>query len=51
MKNFDSWNELKKGLENTNRLLDKEFFFHEREIWWTSLGLNLGHEQDGKNNN
>ncbi len=22
--------------------------FHEREIWWTSLGLNIGAEQDGK---
>lgn len=22
--------------------------FHEREIWWCSLGLNLGDEQDGK---
>ena len=23
--------------------------FHEREIWWCSIGLNLGDEQDGKN--
>lgn len=23
--------------------------FHEREIWWCSLGENLGFEQDGKN--
>lgn len=26
-------------------------FFHEREIWWCSLGLNIGFEQDGKNEN
>lgn len=22
--------------------------FQEREIWWTSLGENVGHEEDGK---
>ena len=22
---------------------------HEREIWWCSLGVNVGHEEDGKN--
>jgi mRNA interferase MazF len=26
----------------------KELFFHEREIWWASLGMNIGYEQDGK---
>ena len=26
-------------------------FFNEREIWWGSLGLNIGYEQDGKNEN
>jgi mRNA interferase MazF len=25
--------------------------YHEREIWWCSLGKNIGNEQDGKNNN
>lgn len=23
--------------------------FHEREIWWCSIGVNLGQEEDGKN--
>lgn len=23
-------------------------FFKEREIWWTSIGVNVGYEQDGK---
>ena len=23
-------------------------FFHEREVWWCSLGVNVGYEQDGK---
>ncbi len=45
-KNFDAWNENKKKLE----CFGHEYLsFHEREIWWCSLGLNLGDEQDGKN--
>lgn len=24
-------------------------FFHEREMWWGSIGANVGFEQDGKN--
>jgi len=27
------------------------FIFKEREIWWCSLGINIAHEQDGKNEN
>jgi hypothetical protein len=23
--------------------------FQEREIWWCSVGVNIGHEMDGKN--
>lgn len=26
-------------------------FFKEREVWWTSVGANVGHEQGGKNSN
>ena len=51
MKNFDDWNNLKKNLEISEKDFQGDFYFHEREIWWTSLGLNLGHEQDGKNIN
>lgn len=45
-KDFDGWNVEKKNLElqSQNQLL-----FHSREIWWCSLGVNLGDEQDGKN--
>jgi mRNA-degrading endonuclease toxin of MazEF toxin-antitoxin module len=28
----------------------KRNFFQEREIWWCSLGLNIGFEQDGRGN-
>lgn len=26
-------------------------YFSEREIWWSGLGVNIGYEQDGKNDN
>lgn len=44
-KDFNAWNEQKILLENTERNIS----FHEREVWWCSLGLNIGDEQDGKN--
>ena len=44
-KNFDEWNKVKKEL-NRSRFSG---FVHEREIWWCSLGVNIGHEEDGKN--
>ncbi len=44
-KDFDKWNHLKKLLNREN----KTIFVHPREIWWCSLGLNLGAEIDGKN--
>jgi mRNA interferase MazF len=29
---------------------DRIIFYKQREIWWASLGINIGHEQNGKNN-
>ena len=45
-KDFDKWNELKKNLNNSEK--SKSFYFKEREIWWCSLGVNIGFEEDGK---
>ena len=28
-----------------------DFFFHEKEVWWSALGVNIGVEMDGKNEN
>ena len=42
MKDFDNWNELKKDVNNSEGKLYKE-----RDIWWCSLGVNVGFEQDG----
>ena len=46
MKDFDSWGNEKKKLEQIGF---ESLPFHEREIWWCSIGINLGDEQDGKN--
>ncbi|MDP3725615.1 MAG: type II toxin-antitoxin system PemK/MazF family toxin [bacterium] len=42
-KDFDNWNEKKKQLDNR----ENAPFYHEREVWWCSLGVNIGFEQDG----
>ena len=44
-KDFNRWNELKKELDVRN----EKVLFHEREIWWCSLGVNIGFEENGKN--
>lgn len=46
-KDFDSWNSKKKALNASEPTL----YFHEREVWWCHLGVNIGFEQDGKNSN
>jgi mRNA interferase MazF len=46
-KNYNEWNESKKLIEQ--RKLPNDFFFLEGEVWWASLGVNIGHEIDGKN--
>ena len=43
-KDFDGWNEIKKQT-NESTFTD---FVHTREVWWCSLGINIGFEQDGK---
>ena len=44
-KNFDVWNNKKKIIHNQ----PAGPFCHERELWWCTLGLNIGFEQDGSN--
>ena len=42
-KNFDRWNGRKKRIDaGANRP-----FYHPREIWWCSVGVNVGNELDG----
>ncbi len=42
-KNFEKWNKRKIVIDNVKG----SALFHEREIWWCSLGVNVGYEQDG----
>mgnify|MGYP000659282607 CR=1 FL=1 len=46
-KNFDQWNSIKK---KTHSLSDYLPFYHERQIRWCRLGVNVGFEQDGTGN-
>lgn len=43
-KDFDNWTQIKKGLDTEHKIP----FFNEREIWWCSLGVNIGYEIYGK---
>jgi mRNA interferase MazF len=48
-KNFDYWNDLKKEIDKTEIVPEK--FPKEREVWMSSLGQNIGYEQNGSGNN
>ena len=45
IKDFETWNPLKQKLHKRQTIP----FFREREIWWCSIGVNIGCEEDGKN--
>jgi mRNA interferase MazF len=40
-KNFDEWNSRKKLIDLNSESPD----FHEREMWWCAIGVNVGSEQ------
>lgn len=42
-KDFDKWNKIKKEVDETKL----STLYHAREIWWCSLGVNIGFEQNG----
>ncbi|OGI60075.1 hypothetical protein A2641_02795 [Candidatus Nomurabacteria bacterium RIFCSPHIGHO2_01_FULL_37_25] len=44
MKDFLNWHTKKSKLD----IIEQRPYFHEGEVWYTSLGLNIGYEQDGK---
>ena len=43
-KDFDSWNDKKKYSHEEKQ----RSFFKDGEVWFASLGVNIGYEQDGK---
>ena len=46
IKNFDSWNQVKKKIQSENR----KIYIRSGEIRWCLMGVNLGSEIDGKGN-
>ena len=42
-KDFDKWNKEKKRIQSE----EGARLYNEREIWWCSVGVNVGSEQDG----
>ena len=48
-KKYDSWNELKKKIQSGADTPD--FFPQEGEVWMSSLGKNIGFEQNGSGTN
>jgi mRNA interferase MazF len=47
VKDLKGWHTRKEAIEKLN--FPEDFFFLEGEIWWASLGVNIGQEVDGKN--
>lgn len=45
IKDYTKWHRVKANLETKPTLKN----YHNREIWWCSVGLNVGSEEDGKN--
>ncbi len=43
-KDFESWHKIKKDIESNL----KSKWLRPREVWWVSLGVNVGVEEDGK---
>ena len=48
IKNYQKWHKLKTLINNQNIDIP---YFRIQQIWWCSLGDNIGFEQDGKNSN
>ncbi len=46
IKKFKQWSFLKKKIHYSEKLVP---LFNEGEVWWCSLGVNIGNEIDGKN--
>lgn len=40
---MQNWSDYSKELNNR-----RIPFFKEKEVWWTAIGINIGHEENGK---
>ncbi|MFA6194258.1 MAG: type II toxin-antitoxin system PemK/MazF family toxin [Patescibacteria group bacterium] len=41
------WHKIKVDIQLAD--VKNNLYFYEKDIWWASLGANIGHEEDGKN--
>lgn len=49
---FDAWNVLKKCIHGVSQSdISSEVFFYEKEVWFASIGMNVGREQSSGNKN
>ena len=46
-KDFEGWNPRKQRIN----AMSEPPFYHEREVWWCALGVNVGDESDGTGEN
>ena len=46
MKNFEEWNTIKQKIDKATHIPPR---INEGEVWWVSIGLNVGSEIYGKN--
>lgn len=44
-KDFEGWRKIKQSLDERSEFPT----YQQRDIWWCSIGVNIGHEMDGKN--
>jgi mRNA interferase MazF len=49
IKDFTNWIKKKESLDQKEH--DRNLFIYQREVWWCSMGVNVGVEIDGKNEN
>ena len=45
-KDFDKWNKIKKEVDS--KIENDRLFFADGDVWWVHLGLNVGFESNGK---
>ena len=44
-KDFSDWHEIKTKINNRPK---KDLYYYEKDIWWISVGKNIGFEEDSK---
>lgn len=47
VKSIFEWHKIKIKIQLSEER--KDMYFYEKDVWWASLGVNIGHEEDGKN--